>query len=109
MKKLLVKWKKESKGEINDELVGLKLKMHSIKYVDGKEKKRGKGINQNVVKNKKHEEYITVFFIKTVVRHNMKRIQSKLHISLSCFDDKRHMLDAGINTLAYFHKDTRSQ
>ena len=44
----------------------------------------------------------------------MKRIQSKLHqvgtydlnkISLSYFDDKRHVLDAGINTLAYFHKD----
>ena len=44
----------------------------------------------------------------------MKRIQSKLHqigkceikkISLSCFDDKRHVLDYGINTLAYFHKD----
>ena len=43
----------------------------------------------------------------------MKRIQSKLHqigkceikkISLSCFDDKRHVLDYGINTLAYFHK-----
>ena len=107
--KVIGKMKDESKGEINDELVGLKLKMHSIKYVDGKEMKRGKGINQNVVKNKKHEEYITVFFIKTVVRHNMKRIQSKLHISLSCFDDKRHMLDDGINTLAYFHKDTRSQ
>ena len=101
--------KDESKGEINDEFVGLKLKMHSKKYVDGKEKKRGEGINQDVVKNKKHEEYITVFFIKTVVRHDMERIQSKLHISLSCFDDQRHMLDDGINTLAYFHKDTRSQ
>ena len=44
----------------------------------------------------------------------MKRIQSKLHkigtydvnkISLSCFDDKKLVLDDGINTLAYFHKD----
>ena len=44
----------------------------------------------------------------------MKRIQSKKHklgtyeidkISLSCFDDKRYMLDDGIYTLAYFHKD----
>ena len=26
-------------------------------------------------------------------------------ISLSCFDDKRYVLDNGINTLAYFHKD----
>ena len=43
----------------------------------------------------------------------MKRIQSKLHkigiydvnkISLSCSDDKRHILNDGIITLAYFHK-----
>ena len=48
----------------------------------------------------------------------MKRIQSKLHrigtydvfkISLSCFDDKRYILDDGIISLAYLHKDIRSQ
>ena len=48
----------------------------------------------------------------------MKRIQSKKHkvetyqinkISLSCFDDKRFVLDDGIHTLAYFHKDLRKQ
>ena len=42
------------------------------------------------------------------------KIQAKKHkigtyeidkISLSCFDDKRYMLDDGVNTLAYFHKD----
>ena len=46
----------------------------------------------------------------------MKRIQSKLHkigtndvckISLSCFDDKRYVLDDGVNSLAYFHKDIK--
>ena len=45
----------------------------------------------------------------------MKRIQAKKHkigtyeidkISLSCFDDKRYVLDDGIHTLAYFHKDS---
>ena len=44
----------------------------------------------------------------------MKRIQSKTHklgtyeidkISLSCFNDKRYMLDDRIRTLANFHKD----
>ena len=47
----------------------------------------------------------------------MNRIQSKLHrieiyvckMSLSSFDDKRYILDNGINSLAYFHKDIRSQ
>ena len=45
----------------------------------------------------------------------MKRIQSKKHklgtyeidkISLSCFDHKRYVLDDGINTLSYFHKNS---
>ena len=44
----------------------------------------------------------------------MKRIQAKKHkigtyeidkISLSCFDDKRFVLNDGVNTLAYFHKE----
>ena len=55
---------------------------------------------------------------KEVIRNKMKRIQSKLHkigtyevskMSLFCFDDKRYMLDNGVNTLAYFHKNAKSQ
>ena len=43
----------------------------------------------------------------------MKRIQAKKHkigtyqidkTYLFCFDDKRYVLDDGVNTLAYFHK-----
>ena len=42
----------------------------------------------------------------------MKRIQAKNHkigtyeIDKTCFDDKRFVLDNGIHTLAYFHKDS---
>ena len=62
--------------------------------------------------------YVDVLFNKKIIRDKMKRIQSKLHkigtyelckISLSCFDDKRYILDDGINSLAYFHKDVRDQ
>ena len=47
----------------------------------------------------------------------MKRFQSKKHglgtyeinkISFSCFNDKRFVLNDGIHTLAYFHKDIDS-
>ena len=116
--KIIGKMKDESKGKINDEFVGLNLKMRSMKNVDGKENQARKGVNKIVVKKIKHEEYIDVLYNKKWVRHNMKRIQSKLHkirtydvskISLSCYDDKRYILDDGISTLAYFHKDIRSQ
>ena len=55
------KMKDESKWKINDEFVGLKSNMQSIKNVDGKENKAGEGVNKNVVKNIKHEEYIKCF------------------------------------------------
>ena len=113
--KVIGKMKDESKGKIKDEFVGLKSKMHSMN-VDDKENKTGKGINHNVVKNTKHEEYIDALFNKKVVRHNMKGIQSKLHrigtcdvCKISCIADKRYISDDGIHTLAYFHKNTRSQ
>ena len=54
---------------------------------------------------------------KNIIRHKMKRNQSKLHririydvckTSFSYFDDKRYILDDSINGLAYFPKDVRS-
>ena len=49
-----------------------------------------------------------------IIKHKMKRIQSKKHklgtyeidkIFLSCFEDKRYVLDDGIRTLPYFYKN----
>ena len=54
-------------------------------------------------------------FNEKIIRHKMKRIWSKKHklgtyeivkISLSCFDDKRCVLDDGICMLAYVHKNS---
>ena len=54
-------------------------------------------------------------FNKKIIPQKMKRIQSKKHklgtyeidkISLSCFDDKRYVLDDRIYTLSYFHKNS---
>ena len=59
-------------------------------------------------------EFKDVLYNKNVIRQKMKRILAKKHkigtyeidkISLSCFDDKRYVLDDGVNTVAYFHKD----
>ena len=73
------------------------------------EMNKAKGLNLLL----RHKEYFDVLFGRKVVRHKMERIQKKLRsvgtydlnkISLSCFDDKRYVLDGGINTLAYGHK-----
>ena len=106
------------KGKMISEFFGLKSKMYSVIAVDGKEIKKAKGVNKNVVKNTRHKEFVDVLFNKGIMIHKMKRMQSKLHrighydvceISLSCFDVKIYILDDGSNSLAYFHKDIRSQ
>ena len=108
-KKVIVKMKDVSEGKIVDEFVGLKSKMYSVKNIDGKESNIAKGVNIATEFN----ELKDTLFNKKVVRHKMKRIQSKKHkietyeinkISLSCFGDKRFVLNDGIHTLACFHK-----
>ena len=78
--------------------------MYSLISADNKEVTKAKGGNKKVRQ--------CFLFNKKVIRHNMIRIQSKLHrigtyvckISLSRFDDKRYVLDDGVNTLAFFIK-----
>ena len=115
--KKVSKIKDEIKGKIINESVGLKLQMYSLINIDVEENKKEKGDDKNIVKNTRHKEYVDVLFNKKI-RDKMKRIQIKLHrigtydvckISLSYFDDKRYILDDVINSLAYFHKDIRSQ
>ena len=110
-KKVIGKMKDEFGGVIVIEFVGLKSKMYSMKKIDGKECNTAKGVSIAIEFNK----FKGVLFNEKIIRQKMKRIQSKKHklgtyeidkISLSCFDDKRYVLDDGIHTLAYFHKDS---
>ena len=85
--------------------------MKSMKAIDGKELNTAK--RGNIARE--FNEFKDVLFNEKIIRHKMRRIQSKKNklgsyeidkISLSCFDDKRYVLDDGIHTLAYFHKDS---
>ena len=109
---MTVKMKNVCKAILIGRFFGLKSKIHSMLSDDGKESSTAKGINTATGFNKFKEN----LFNKKVIRHKMKRIQSKKHKtgtqeinkkSLLCFDDKRFVLDDGIHTLAYFHKDLR--
>ena len=111
-KKVISKMKDDFKGRIISEFIGLKSKMYLLINVNDEEVTKAKGVNKKI----RHKEFFYVLFNKKVIRHNMKRIQSKLHrigsyyvckISLSCFDDERYILADGINSLAYFHKDIK--
>ena len=110
-KKVIGKMKYEFKEKMISEFVGLKSKMYSLISVDDEEVTKAKGVNKKI----RPKEFVNALFNKKVIRHNMKRIQSKLHrngtynvckISLSCFDDKRYILDNGV-ILAYCHRDIK--
>ena len=82
--------------------------MYSLIAENDLEVNKAKGVNLKL----KHKEYFDVLFGKKVIRHKMKRILSEKHsvgtydinkISVGCFDDRRYILDDGINTLSYGH------
>ena len=109
---------KEVIGKVNDEFGGiivsefirLKSKMYSIKKL----------MVKNIIQQKEYCKLNLInlkmfYLIKKIIRQKMKRIQSKKHklgtyeidkISLSCFDDKRSVLDDGIHTLSCFRKNS---
>ena len=107
-------------GEIKDEFkrnpinksIGLKSKMYFTVSDDDAEVSTTKGVNISIDFN----AYEDAFFNEKIIRHKMKRTQSKKHkistydvnkICLLCFDDKKYILNNGITTLAYFHKDLK--
>ena len=104
--------KNEVRGKISSEFVGVKSNIYSLFMVDNEGIKKAKGINKNV-KSIMHKKYVDVLFSRVLVRQNVKRIESRLHRTgtydvwktLSCFDDKRYILDDGVSSLAYFHKN----
>ena len=67
--------KEEFGGVIITEFVALKSKMYSIKKNDGKEHDTAKGVSIA----SEFDKFKDVLFNKKIIRHKMKRIQSKKH------------------------------
>lgn len=105
--------KDENCGKIMREYVGLRAKMYSLKVDNSKDTKKIKGIKKNIVQKTIHfEDYKICLNEKIEIKRQQVLIRSRLHkvytisekkIALSCFDDKRYILDDGINTLAWGH------
>ena len=76
--------------------------------------KTAKGIKKSVInKDIKHENYKDTLFNNEQIHHKMKTIRSENHqlysfeinkVSLSCFDDKRYILNDGKSSYAYGHR-----
>ena len=72
-----------------------------------------KGVSKHIIKKDiTIDDYCDTLFSSTEKKHSMKSIKSHNHIikscevtkcSLSCFDNKRYILNDGITKLAYGH------
>ena len=75
--------------------------------------KTAKGIKKNIIKKDiTHENFKQTLFENKQMHHTMKTIRSQNHklgsyeinkVSLSCFDDKRYILEDGVTSYAYGH------
>ena len=111
-KKVAGKFKDELGGKIMTEFIGLRSKMYS--YTGGDCPKRAKGVNRSVLKNTiTHDDYCQCLFDQQVFIRTMPGLRSHQHdiygetrkVALSPLDTKRYILEDGITTLAYGHKD----
>ena len=111
-KKVIGKMKDEF-GEVivKEFVVEFVVKNTFYEKINSKECSTAKGVSIAT----EFDKFKDVLFNKKIIRHKMKRIQSKKHklgayeidkIYLSCFDDKRCVLDDRVRTLAYFHKNS---
>ena len=114
-KKVVGKFKDEACGEIITEFVGLRPKMYSYTKENGGGDKKAKGVKKDVIKkNITHSDYVRVledYNDMNLIRSNKHQIGSyTMHkVSLSCHDNKRYILDDGINTRAHGHYMNRIQ
>ena len=112
-KKVVGKMKDECAKRILTEFCGLKSKVYSLKFDDGSYKNTCKGVQKCVTKDDiTFDDYVHTLNTKISQTNKVTRIMSTKHnislvsqnkISLSCYDDKRYILDDGITTLAYGH------
>ena len=104
-------FKDETKGQIIKSFVGLRSKMYAIQMdKKNKELKAAKGVKKTVIECLRFDDYVQCLKSQESSHHDFLSIRSEKHkvftscqskVSLSCFDDKRWILDNGIDTVPY--------
>lgn len=116
-KKVLGKFKDELNGKILEEMIGLRSKCYALNTFENnstKEKvKKIKGIKKCVVKNEiSFDDFRRCLFAKKTLYRKQNLFRTELHEiytiemkkkALDNFDDKRYILENGVDTLAWGH------
>lgn len=113
-KKVVGKFKSETGGRAPLEFVGLRPKMYSL-LVSKRDKARitAKGIKRGYVsKHVRHSQFLNTLRTGAKTRARFQLFRSSNHeirtmnidkLCLCAYDDKRHLLDDGVSSLAYGH------
>ena len=118
--RVLGKLKSETGSVAPREFVGLRAKMYSLHVLADKKQSKitAKGIKKSYVnKNVCHEHFLNTLKTQqsTFSRfcafwlHNHVLQTVEVNMSLNAFDDKRYILEDGVATLAYGHKNLRHE
>lgn len=119
-KKVVGKMKDEMNGTPIQSYVGLRAKMYSFRKAGGVQKCVGKGIPRAALKRQlKYADYLHVLTEKTTKNVTFSKISTdqRHHLyttfsskkGLSCYDDKRYILDDNITTMAFGHFKIRAR
>ena len=112
-KKVLGKFKDELNGKIREEFIGLRSKLYAYRMCDRKETKKAKGTKKNVVQKEIcFDDFRKCLLTEKPIYKKQNIFRSKLHNvctveqnkkALSAHDEKGHILENGIGTLAWGH------
>ena len=117
-KKVVGKFKNELAGHLISERVNLRAKLYAFNVFDPatgeyEAEKRCKGISRAVVKhNINFQDYKTILFEQSMQYRKQYMLRSKNltiytvcinKVALSSYDDKRYILDGGLDSLAHGH------
>ena len=110
-KKVIGMFKDKVGGKVTDEFVGLRAKLYPYKMFEGEENKKCNGVKKPVVKKSiAHEDYKKCLFtgkeqLQKIIRSHRHEVYTEEvnKIALCPSDDKRHILEGSVHTLALGH------
>ena len=118
-KKVPGKFKDELGGEIITEYAGVRSKLYAYLELNKKENKKAKGIKKYAIKNKLvFKDFKDCVLNKTTKRITQSNIRSYDHkvytelinkVALNWYDDKRYILENGIDTLSWGNYKLKEQ
>ena len=110
-KKVPGKFKDELGGEIIKEYAGVRAKLYAYLTLNNEEEKKAKGIKKYAIENKlifkDFKDCVLNKTTKRITQSNIRSYDHKLYteiinkVALNWYDDKRYILENGIDTLAW--------